>query len=172
MGKFSISMISFVCTFSDDRESSAFYKNVFNGASCLTGQTLWLRFLFQYERLSKPCMTNAQSGYNDLFSSWFLSKLVSTLPRLAEFGRVYSRCYCSIVFAILYEGIYCLYQVSIWNPGFIGGGIRSKADLATEFVISLPLTPTWLGVQHIIFFLFDIESNLLNMLMIGWFWIF
>ena len=54
---------------SDDSESSAFYKNVFNRASCLTCQTLWLWFLFQYESVSKPCMTNAQSGYNDLFSS-------------------------------------------------------------------------------------------------------
>ena len=54
---------------SDDSESSAFYKNVFNRASCLTRQTLWLWFLFLYESVSKPCMTNAQSGYNDLFSS-------------------------------------------------------------------------------------------------------
>ena len=42
---------------------------MFNCASCLTRQTLCLWFLFQYESVSKPCMTNAQSGYNDLFSS-------------------------------------------------------------------------------------------------------
>ena len=42
---------------------------MFNCASCLTRQTLWLWFLLQYESMSKPCMTNAQSGYNDLFSS-------------------------------------------------------------------------------------------------------
>ena len=40
-----------------------------NDASCQTRQTLWLWFLFQYESVSKPGMTNAQSGYNDLFSS-------------------------------------------------------------------------------------------------------
>ena len=50
---------------------SAFYKNVFNSASCLAGQTPRLWFLFQNERVSKPCMTNSQSGYNNLFSSWF-----------------------------------------------------------------------------------------------------
>ena len=44
---------------------------MFNRASYLAGQTLWLWFLFLYERVSKPCMTNSQSGYNDLFSSWF-----------------------------------------------------------------------------------------------------
>ena len=46
-------------------------------------------------------------------------------------------------------------------------GVRSKADLAAESALSFPLTPMWLGIQHIIIsFLFDIESNLLNSLMI------
>ena len=50
-------------------------------------------------------------------------------------------------------------------------GVRSKADLAAESALSFPLTPMWLGVQHIIIsFLFDIESNLLNSLMIRGFW--
>ena len=31
----------------------------------------WIWFLFQYERVSKTCMTNAQSRYNGLLSSWF-----------------------------------------------------------------------------------------------------
>ena len=36
-------------------------------------------------------------------------------------------------------------------------GVRSKADLAAESALSFPLTPMWLGVQHIIIsFLFDI----------------
>ena len=40
-------------------------------------------------------------------------------------------------------------------------GVRSKADLAAKSALSFPLTPMWLGVQHIIIsFLFDIESNL------------
>ena len=47
-------------------------------------------------------------------------------------------------------------------------GVRSKADFAAESVLSFLLTPMWLGVQHIIIsFLFDIESNLLNSLMIN-----
>ena len=38
---------------------------------CLTVQVVWhvkhwLWFLFQNERLSKPCMTNSQLGYNNL----------------------------------------------------------------------------------------------------------
>ena len=50
-------------------------------------------------------------------------------------------------------------------------GVRSMADLAAESALSFPLTPMWLGVQHIIVsFLFDIESNLLNSLMIRGFW--
>ena len=52
-----------------DSECSTFYKNVLNCVCCLTRQTLWLWFLFQYESVSKPCMIHAQSGYNDLFSS-------------------------------------------------------------------------------------------------------
>ena len=41
-------------------------------------------------------------------------------------------------------------------------GVRSKSNLAAESALSFPLTPMWLGVQHIIIsFLFDIESNIL-----------
>ena len=29
-------------------------------------------------------------------------------------------------------------------------GLRSKADFATESALSLPLTPMWLGIQHMI----------------------
>ena len=46
-------------------------------------------------------------------------------------------------------------------------GVRSKAKLVAESTLSFPFSPMWLGVQHIIIsFLFDIESNLLNSLMI------
>ena len=38
--------IHFEKLLSDDNESSTFYKNVFNGASHLIGQTMWLWFLF------------------------------------------------------------------------------------------------------------------------------
>ena len=45
--------------------------------------------------------------------------------------------------------------------------VRSKVDLAAESALSFPLTPMWLGIQHIsIYLLFDIESNLLNSLII------
>ena len=53
---------------SDESKFSTFYEYVFNGAMHLTCRTLWLLFLLQYERVSKLCMTNAQSGYIDLFS--------------------------------------------------------------------------------------------------------
>ena len=43
----------------------------------------------------------------------------------------------------------------------------SKTDLAAKSALWFPLTQNWLRVQHmIISFLFDIESNLLNSLMI------
>ena len=52
-------------------------------------------------------------------------------------------------------------------------GVRSKADLAAESALLFTLTPMWLRVQHIIIsFLFDIESTLINSLMIRGFWVF
>ena len=46
-------------------------------------------------------------------------------------------------------------------------GVRLKADSAAESPLSFPLTPMWLGIQHIIIsLLFDIESCLLNSLII------
>ena len=56
---------------SDLTESFTFYGNMFNNARRLICQTLWLWFLSQYNRVSKPCMANTQSEYNDLFASWF-----------------------------------------------------------------------------------------------------
>ena len=52
------------------KESLTVKSEIFTfGARRLTCQTRWLLFLFQYERVSKPCMINAHSGHNDLFSS-------------------------------------------------------------------------------------------------------
>ena len=49
-------------------------------------------------------------------------------------------------------------------------GLRSKADLAAESVLSFPFTPMWLGIQHKIIFLWlDIESSLLSSLTINGF---
>ena len=39
-------------TLNDESESTTFYENVFNDAKRLTCQTLWLSFLFQYERMN------------------------------------------------------------------------------------------------------------------------
>ena len=61
---------------------------------------------------------------------------------------------------------------SVYGILHLSGG-RSKVDLVAESTLSFPLTPMWFGVQLIIIsFLFDIESNLLNSLMIRGFWIF
>ena len=63
------------------------------------------------------------------------------------------------------------FQISIWNPEFVG--VRSKADLAAESALLFPLTPMRLRIQHIIISLqSDIESSLLNSLMIRGFSIF
>ena len=92
--------------------------------------------------------------------------LVSTLLRWAEFGRVYGRCCCHFVWRnLLIVGFRSKYGILDLS------GVRSKTDLAAESALSFPLTSMWLGVQHIIIsFLFDIESNLLNSLMIRGFW--
>ena len=48
--------------------------------------------------------------------------------------------------------------------------LRSKANLATESALSFPLTPMWLGIQHMIISLWlDIESSLLSILTINGF---
>ena len=53
-------MIHLEKSLSDESKIFTFYENMFNGARHLPCQTLWLLFLFQYERVSKPCMANLQ----------------------------------------------------------------------------------------------------------------
>ena len=55
--------------------------------------------------------------------------------------------------------------------GMLGlSGLRSKADFAAESALSLPLTPMWLGIQHMIISLWlDIESSLFSSLIINGF---
>ena len=49
-------------------------------------------------------------------------------------------------------------------------GVRFKADLAAKFDLSSPLTPMWLGIQHIIIYLqCDNDSSLCNSLIINGF---
>ena len=45
-------------------------------------------------------------------------------------------------------------------------GVRSKVDFSAESILSFSLTPMWLGIQHIISLRLDIESSLLNSLII------
>ena len=92
---------------------------MFNGARCLTGQTLWLSSLFQDERV-KLRMTNAQSRYNNLFSQRSSPFFQSGLD-LEEF-------IVDVIIPLLLpfcvkELIDCGFQVSIENPEFVRGQI-------------------------------------------------
>ena len=119
---------------------------------CLTCQTLWLLFLFHYERVSKPCMTNAHSGYNDLFS-WFSE---SWSP-FYQNGLYLEQFIEDVIILVLLP--FCMnkfadfgFQVSIWNPELVRGQIPRP--------IWPPFPLTSLGIQHIrISLQFDIESN-------------
>ena len=65
---------------------------------------------------------------------------------------------------LLIWGFKSVYRIEILS------GIRSKADLTAESALSFPLTPMWLGIQHIIISLWlDIESSLLSSLTINGF---
>ena len=101
---------------------STFYENVFNGARRLTCQTLWLWFLFHYEKVSMLYETNVQSGYNDLFSSWFYQ---SSFPFSQSELDLKEFIVGVIIPALLpfcvNEFIDFGFQVSIWNPEFVRG---------------------------------------------------
>ena len=80
--------------------------------------------------------------------------------------------YKSLLIILLFQRCWHFVRknLSIW--GFksvdkmeILSGPRSKADLAAESDLPFPLTPIWLGIQHIIVSLWlDIESSLLSSL--------
>ena len=77
---------------------------------------------FQYERVSKPFMTNSLSGYNYLFFSWFSEKYSPFSQgdlNLEEFivGVIIQ----SLLPLCLKEFINLGFQVSIWNPEFVEG---------------------------------------------------
>ena len=136
----------------------------------MTRQTLGLWFLFQYESVSKPCMTNAQSGYNDLFSSrcfksW--SPFSQGGLNLEEF--IIDVHVPSLLPFFVKEFTDYRFQIGIWNGDNLDW-LRSDADLAAVSALSFPLTPMWLGIQHKIIFLWlDIESSLLSSLTINGF---
>ena len=74
---------------------------------------------------------------------------------------LFQRCYHFVWRNLLIVGFRSVYGILNLS------GVRSKAYLATESALSFLLTPMWFGIQHIIIsLLFDIESNLLNSLMI------
>ena len=127
----------------------------------------WMWFLFQYERVSQPWMTNAQSEYNDLFS-YRCSKSWSTFSQsglnLEEF--IMDVHVSSLLSFFVKEFTDYRFQIGIWNGENLDW-LRSDADLAAESALSFPLTPMWLGIQHkIIFLRLDIESSLLSSLTI------
>ena len=90
-------MIHLEKSLSDESEISTFYKNMFNSARRLPCQTLWLLFLFQYERVSKPCMTNLQLDLEEF--------IVDIIPAALPF--------CINNF-VAFE-----FQVSMCNPEFV-----------------------------------------------------
>ena len=145
---------------SDESKIFTFYENVFNGPRSLTYQILWWLFLFQYERVSKPCMTNAQSG----FMTCSLFNFLKSALHSPKVGWIWK----SLLWMLLSH--HCCHFV--WGSLLISGfrsvsgilnllGVRSKADLAAKSALSFPLTPKWLRIKHIIISLrFDIESSL------------
>ena len=141
---------------------------MFNGARHLTCQSLWLLFLLQYERVSKPRMTNVQLGYYNLFSSWFSQ---SSSP-FSLSGLDLDEFIVGVIISVLLpfcekEFIDFGFQVSIWNPEFVSGSDLRPIWLQS-LLFSFLLTPMWFGIRHIISSsLFDIESSLLNSLIIS-----
>ena len=57
---------------------------------------------------------------------------------------LFHRCYHFVKKNLLIWGFKSVYGMKILS------GLRSKADLAAESSLSFPLTPMWLGIQHII----------------------
>ena len=142
---------------------------MFNGVRRLACQTLWCLFLREDEKVGESCMTYMQSGYNDLFHSWFskcwspfsqsgldLEELIinAIIPALLSFCNK--------------EPIYLCFK-SVYGM-LVLSGLRSKADFAAESALSLPLTPMWLGIQDMIISLWlDIEFSLFSSLIINGF---
>ena len=142
---------------------------MFNHASCLTRQTLWLWFLFQYKSMSKPCMTNVQSGYNDLFSSRGSKSWSPFSQRGLNLVEFIIDVHVPSLMPFLWRNLLIIGFKSVYVME-IALGLRSKADLPAESALSFHLTPIWLGIQHKIISLWrDIESSLLSNLTINGF---
>ena len=145
-------MIHLEKSLSDESENSTFHENIFNGARHLTCQRLW-QFQFQYERMSKPCMTNAMCSLYIMTCSLFdFLKAGLHFPKVGWIWKtllwVLSFQHCLLILG--FSSVCGILKLS---------GVRSKANWALSFL----LTPIWLGIQHIIISLqFDIESSLLN----------
>ena len=90
-------------------------------------------FLFQNERVSKPCMTNSQSGYKTCSFLNFLDVVLHT----SKVGWIWKillwmlllHCYCHFVLRkLLIAGFRSVYGILNLS------GVRSKADLAAEWM--------------------------------------
>ena len=107
---------------------------------CLTVQVvwqvkLWLWFLFQNERVSKPCMTNSQSTCSrlDFLDAGLHSPKVGWIWK-SLLWMLLLHCCCHFVWRNLlivsFRLVYGILDLS---------GVRSKAYLAAESALSFPL---------------------------------
>ena len=106
---------------SDESEITTFYENVFNGARRLICQTLWLLFLFQYERVNKLCMTNAQARYYELFSSCFSESWYLFSQNWLDLEELIVDVISALLPFCVKEFVDFVFQVSIRISEFIGG---------------------------------------------------
>ena len=140
-----------------------------NRASYLTRQTLWLCFLFQYESVGKPCMTNAQSGYNDLFSSR-CSKSWSPFSQgglnLEEF--IIDVHVPSLLLFFVREFTDYRFQIGIWNGDSFRALIYARFGYRVCSFVSSHSDLAWNPTQNYFLWL-DIESSLLSNLTINGF---
>ena len=77
--KLSVDIFNIICiekAFSDKSKHFTFNENMFNSAVCLTCYTPWLFLLFEYKRVCKSCVTNAQTRQYYFFLSGFSLSLL------------------------------------------------------------------------------------------------
>ena len=106
-------------------------------------------FLFQYERVYKPCMTNAQSGYNGLFSSWFSENWSLFSQRgldLEEF--IVDVIIPALLSFWIKEFVDFGFQVSIRNLEFVGDQIYVRFGCQVFSFISFHFNVSILLIVH------------------------
>ena len=141
--------------FSDMSESFTFYEKVFNSAGCLTCYTLRLLFLFEYKGMWPMCNWDKVTySFLDFLNSGLESPRVDLIKK-GLLQMLLFWCFCHFLWINLYisgfKSIHGILNLS---------GTKSRAHLAAESTLSLSLTPTWLGIQHMRISLeLDMESN-------------